>query len=612
MKVKKEKLQEIITELDSIITKINEDEAKFKDTFEGVHPYYEKSAQNLVNYISFRSFDVRSMQKQLKNLGLTRFANAQSHIKASVLTIRYLLGLAVAEKEKEVLGKQWSIKKGEKLLRSNTKNLLGVAHNNRRVRIMVTQPKESAEDYELVKQMISRGMDCARINCAHDSPEVWSKIISNIKRAANELNTEVKVAMDLAGPKIRTGQIVSGPKVLRCKPRKDDYGKVMEPLKIILVPSSQFDHSPNTVPISSGNLRKLRPEQVLTLVDARSKRRQIRVMDCEDNKIVAEVAQTIYFEPGLVIRGNSDEVLEFTVGDLPSKENALLLHEGSELWIMKESIMGSPAEFSNQDELLKPAMISCQMPEVFDYVAIGDHIYFDDGKIAGEIIEINENLFKVKITQAKENGSKLRAEKGINFPDSQLGFSGLTVKDRKDLIFVAENADIVNFSFVNRPADVRDLYNELQKLGALGRLGIVLKIETQNGYGNLTPIILEAMKSENIGVMIARGDLAIETGWENIGRIQQEILSICGAAHIPVIWATQVLENLAKSGLPSRSEITDATTALKAECVMLNKGPFITKAITLLNTILSKMETSQNKEESMLPKLGEAFSTTSA
>ena len=111
------------------------------------------------------------------------------------------------------------------------------------------------------------------------------------------------------------------------------------------------------------------------------------------------------------------------------------------------------------------------------------------------------------------------------------------------------------------------------------------------------------MKGERVGVMIARGDLAIETGWENIGQVQQEILSICGAAHVPVIWATQVLENLAKNGLPSRSEITDATTALKAECVMLNKGPYILQAIELLDTILCRMESSQHKNEPMLPKL---------
>ena len=103
--------------------------------------------------------------------------------------------------------------------------------------------------------------------------------------------------------------------------------------------------------------------------------------------------------------------------------------------------------------------------------------------------------------------------------------------------------------------------------------------------------------------MIARGDLAVETGWDTIGKVQEEILLFCGAAHVPVVWATQVLENLAKKGLPSRSEITDATTAIQAECIMLNKGPYINKAIGLLDTILSNLEANHDKKEVMLPKL---------
>ena len=204
---------------------------------------------------------------------------------------------------------------------------------------------------------------------------------------------------------------------------------------------------------------------------------------------------------------------------------------------------------------------------------------------------------------AKSNGSKLRALKGINFPDSRFGFSGLTKKDREDLPFVVRNADIINFSFVNKPEDVAELYEELSLLDTPVQMGIICKIETQLGYENLIPILLAAMKSKNIGIMIARGDLAIETGWHNLGKIQDEILSLCGAAHIPVVWATQVLEGLAKKGLPSRSEITDATAALKAECIMLNKGKYILDAISLLDSILSKMEPSQNKKEPMLAKL---------
>jgi pyruvate kinase len=98
----------------------------------------------------------------------------------------------------------------------------------------------------------------------------------------------------------------------------------------------------------------------------------------------------------------------------------------------------------------------------------------------------------------------------------------------------------------------------------------------------------------------------VETGWKQIATIQEEILRICEAAHIPDIWATQVLENLAKKGTPSRAEITDAAASQRAECVMLNKGPYIRKTIKLLDRILRQMQSYQDKKETVLSKLDHA------
>ena len=111
------------------------------------------------------------------------------------------------------------------------------------------------------------------------------------------------------------------------------------------------------------------------------------------------------------------------------------------------------------------------------------------------------------------------------------------------------------------------------------------------------------MENYPIGVMIARGDLAIETGWKNFAVIQEEILRICEAAHLPDIWATQVLENLAKKGIPTRAEVTDAAMSQRVECVMLNKGYYIQKAVKMLDKILCEMEHIQRKKKNLLPKL---------
>ena len=103
--------------------------------------------------------------------------------------------------------------------------------------------------------------------------------------------------------------------------------------------------------------------------------------------------------------------------------------------------------------------------------------------------------------------------------------------------------------------------------------------------------------------MIARGDLAVECGYQRLAEVQEEILWMCEAAHVPVIWATQVLESLAKEGVASRSEITDAAAGVRAECVMLNKGPYIVKALCALDDILRRMESHHRKSRSTLRKL---------
>ena len=115
----------------------------------------------------------------------------------------------------------------------------------------------------------------------------------------------------------------------------------------------------------------------------------------------------------------------------------------------------------------------------------------------------------------------------------------------------------------------------------------------------LPNLLLEALRYFPVGIMIARGDLAAEIGFERLAEVQQEILWFAEAAHLPVIWATQVLENLARTGIPSRAEVTDASMSVQAECVMLNKGPFVADACHTLDLILRRMEAHQFKKLSL-------------
>ena len=212
----------------------------------------------------------------------------------------------------------------------------------------------------------------------------------------------------------------------------------------------------------------------------------------------------------------------------------------------------------------------------------------------------------MNITNAKAAGSKLKSDKGLNFPDTKLDCMGFTEKDIENLKVIKKNQEkwniaALNLSFVNTPQELDMMIDFIKELGL--EIGIIVKIETEEAFENLPGIILAAMKIYPAGIMLARGDLAIETGWKNFATIQEEIIRIAAASHLPVIWATQVLETLAKDGVPTRAEITDAALSARASCVMLNKGKYIVMAIKMLDKIIRRMEKFREKSENVLPKL---------
>jgi pyruvate kinase len=246
--------------------------------------------------------------------------------------------------------------------------------------------------------------------------------------------------------------------------------------------------------------------------------------------------------------------------------------------------------------------IRCASPETFDYTQAGQSIWFDDGKLGGIIEEAGPYGIRVRVSHAKPDGTKLRPDRGINLPDSDITLPAITEKDRADLAGVVAFADVIDLSFAQRDTDVLDLYAELDRLGA-DDVGVILKIETRTGFMNLPQMMLAAMRRRSCGVMIARGDLAVETGFERMAEIQEEMLWISEAAHLPTVWATQVLDNLAKEGSLSRAEVTDAAMSGRAEAVMLNKGPFITDAMRTLDDILGRMHKHQSKKRALFRAL---------
>lgn len=254
-----------------------------------------------------------------------------------------------------------------------------------------------------------------------------------------------------------------------------------------------------------------------------------------------------------------------------------------------------------------PHQVSCGAPEVLDQVDIGQSVWFDDGKIGTRIVDIVPQGLVLRIEKTTPKGMRVRLRKGINFPDSRLHISPLTDKDRADLDFIAQHADMVGYSFVQTGDDIILLQNELQQRlddpARLGQIAIIAKIETKLAVTNLPSLILRGAGRQPFGVMVARGDLAVEIGFERLAEMQEEILWVCEAAHVPVIWATQVLESMTKQSVLSRAEITDAATGVQAECVMLNKGDYLAEAVTILDDVLQRMTGHQFKKFNMLRPL---------
>jgi pyruvate kinase len=594
--------------VDKIIHRAKTMEESYKDAISRVHEVYSQSARNLVHYLAFRSFDIDELQSTLSSLGLPSLTSIEGHVMYSLLNLQHILN-QMLENDRSLVTKGYlSTKKASKIIRKNNKILFGYKSKKRRTRIMVTLPSTAADDPIFVNQLIKFGMNCARINCAHDNPEIWLKMVKNVRAASIKMKRNCKIAMDLAGPKLRTGSMIPGPKVIHIKPVKNDLGQVVQPAQIWIappdIPPPPKSNADSILPVDAVLCRKIKRGNTIYFTDSRNKKCKIQIDRKQGKGRWGLCSDSAYLESGTAITlhkiKQTGKAVD-RVGELLPKEQFLTLFSGDTLVLHKDDRPGENAKYDDDGTLLSPAHISCTLKQVFDDVKPGEPIFFDDGKIEGMIRSVSPEEIRVGISHTKANGSKLKADKGINLPDSDLSVSGLTEKDHKDLEFVAQYADAVNFSFVNSPEDVLELYDQIKSYHS--HAGVILKIETQKAFARLPEILLTAMQRYPVGVMIARGDLAIETGWKNFASIQQEIVRICGAAHIPDVWATQVLENLAKKGTPSRSEITDAALAQQAECVMLNKGVYILKAVRMLDKILRRMQRFQRKTRAMLPKL---------
>jgi len=461
-----------------------------------VRPGFDESARNLACYLALRQHELPNLQLALMRWGLSSLGRSESHVQATLDAVIATLG-AMCRRDPTMLPPyptEDAVIKGTQTIANEADSLFGCTRSLRRTRIMATLSKEASEDMQWMRRLLQAGIDCVRIDCAHDNSEVWSGMLRNLRIAERDLSpvSPVRVLMDLGGPKVRT--------VRRKKSEKDVY-------------------------------------------------------HVGDKLLLAAT-------PG------------------PAR-----------IWIRK---------YKKGDSTIP--VVGCTLPEALDCLSPGERVYIDNGQIGTRAIERVPDGVVVQIIHAPSKGRKIHSDKGLNFPDTNFKVTSFTEKDRRDLIFVAKYADMIGLSFVQAEADVAVLLAELAERVPSDRKppALVLKIETRRAVRNLPELIVRAAGKLPTAVMIAPGDLAIELGFQRIAEMQEEILWLCKAAHVPVIWATQALETPTKKGMPTRAEVTDAAMANRAECVMLNKGPHILDAIRMLDGVLARMEGNQYRKTPQL------------
>ena len=605
-----QKLAALLDEVVDLRERVSAEAKKRLEPYRTRYPAgFSPDACNLAHYLALRSNDLRPLQERLVEAGVSSLGRGEAQVETNLNRVVGVLSNALGIPEPMDFPEE-----GPARLQRNTEVLFGKRNHECYARIMVTLPTEASTQPELVAGLAAGGMDCARINCAHDNPAVWQGMIENIRAAETRSGTRIKIFMDLGGHKIRTGPAQSGPAVIRLKVHRDALGHCTGAAQVVLsgepgiaAAGGDYPDLPR-LPVPAGLLERLKTGDRLAFTDTRDKARKLQVTEqLASGEWLAETIRSAYIVPGtpLYLEGSSGRrsgksEAVFHVRQFSGKPVEIRLFRGDQVLLRRNNRPARPAVSGDKGSY--PAEIACSHAEVIDELKQGHAVWIDDGKLGCVVEQVTAQGALLHVTHAGPKGVRIRSDKGINLPDTVLPLPALTAKDLEDLDFVCAHADIVGLSFVRQLGDIDELRRQLVARGKPG-LPIVIKIETAAAVKNLPDLLLGTMGQHALGVMIARGDLAVELGSVRMAEIQEEILWICEAAHVPVVWATQVLETLAKHGVIDRPEITDAAMSVRAECVMMNKGPFITDAVAILHDILVRMDAHQYKKVSRLRRL---------
>lgn len=579
----------LIDELDALRALMLEVETRLLPRLGDLDPAALASARNLAHWLAMRAFDPRRIEARLASIGLASPQRGRSQPLVSLDKLLALLHL-LADRDEGTRASMdapacESAPCGTR--RARAEALFGSPSGRARVPIMVTLPRAAAVDDALVRDLVLGGMDLARIDCAHDTAGEWAALAARVRRVAAANGRAVKVLMELAGPRPRTGPIAAGPVVLKLKPVRDALGSVVTPVRLGLRAAGAQAAVPGATAhagVDAAWLAALEIAEHIDLVDARGTARRLTVLGRCDRGVLVEGTRTLYLTPETRFRlqRRGQEARETALCDLPTAQGRLLLRRGDTLRLVRHG-HGHDASDGSARRRVAVATVACTVPEALDAVRKGERVWFDRARIGSIVRRTTAKGVEVEITDAAEEGSWLGGDTGIDLPDTRLDLPALTPRDVEDLAVVAKHADLVGLSFAQGAADVKRLRRHLHRLGA-NELGIVLRLETRRGFEQLPQLLFAALACRAAAVWVARDDLALACGFERVAERQEEIVSACEAARIPLVWAPQGPESRTRAGLLSLAEVADAALDVGAACVVLDKGPRLLDALRVFNS----------------------------
>lgn len=549
---------------------------------------HHDSIRNLRAYLNLRQYDCADLQDDLTKTGLSSLGRSQSHIESTLHASIILLAKALGH-DITLPTPPLGYNKAHRIMEKNRRIF---SRSNDKTKIMITVPSNFHETSEWFKTLAGAGVDLFRINTAHDSPSVWNVMADEIDHLRKHGNKDLKIYVDLAGPKIRTADFGFESHELKIGSKKANRELYLCPKGTLRQPDSDIP----VLYIDEPLYRILDSHTKFQILDTESRPHMAKILKKHDTSLKAVVNEKFYVDhQSLVVFDMGEGRIESTVEfQKPPKEIRVFC--GDKVMIKTSS----DADNHDHHDANVTAMIRCTLEEAASLVKAGDKVFLDDGKIEMVIDSLRGSDIFCSVLTRKSSGVVIKPEKGINFPQSDIAVRALSPRDIELLPDVCRYADIIGISFTQTREDIEEVISQLERHNKKGEIGVVAKIETQKGVENLPEILEALIEYGHSGVMIARGDLAIEIGYENLAYMQEEILDLCAAAHMPVILATQVLESKMKTNIPSRAEITDAAFAHKAECVMLNKGEFAVETIHILTTIFQQMDRVFRKNKLLL------------